>query len=420
MKGEPTTLTLKFPMGLNNRAREHEIPATALRIINNLSVTNAGGLLCRKGARQVLSGSVHSLFDAGQFLLLVVNGVLSKFDGIVATSLVTLKHNAPVRYAILNGDTYWTTSFECGRVDVTGAVVPWGIGTPPPIRATATIGALRPGNYWVTHTAMLPSGLESGAPAPVLVSLTTDGGIEVTAPSSLGIVFNIYLSSPNGTIRDLRLATQLLPEFSTVLSSPPRGRLLESLLATRPVSGQMLCSYHGRLWVGQGAVVWYTSEYSPHWLFPDTGFITVPDRVTLLEASEDGIYVGTNSAVWFLTGNSPDDMVMRRVSAVGAVEGTGTTLPNDAFSGEGTPPLTRCAWMDTEGYFCVGYSGGMIVRPTKTAYSAGQHLSGVSGFWQYEGLRQAIVALFDNEIPMYLSAADTAVHEINQYGITLP
>ena len=41
-------------------------------------------------------------------------------------------------------------------------------------------------------------------------------------------------------------------------------------------------------------------------------------------------------------------------------------------------------------------------------------------FCTYEGLRQAIVALFDNEIPMYLSAADTAVHEINQYGITLP
>ncbi|MBK7544103.1 MAG: hypothetical protein IPI57_20695 [Candidatus Competibacteraceae bacterium] len=421
MKGEPTTLTLKFPGGLNNRSRENEIPDTALRVADNLSVTNAGGLLCRKGARRVLSGSVHSPFDAGEFLLLVVNGVLSRFDGIgSATSLVTLSYDVPVRYASLNGSVYWVTQFERGRIDASGLVAPWGIETPPQIRAVATTGGLRPGDYWITYTAMLPSGLESGAPAPVSVSLPSGGGINVTVPSGSGVAFNVYLSPPDGTVDEIRYAIRLLPGTSATVDSPPLGRLLESLLAVRPFTGQALCAYRGRLWIGQGSVIWYTSERSPHWLFPDAGFISTPDQVTLLGAVEDGIYLGTNSAIWFLAGNDPNEMTMRQVSSVGAVEGTGMALPDDAFSGEGTLPSTRCAWMDTEGYFCVGYSGGAVARPTKVAYCAGRHLSGASGFWQYEGLRQAIIVLSDNGIPAQLSAVDTPLHEINQYGTTLP
>lgn len=421
MKGELTTLTLKFPSGLNNRSRENELADTALRVADNLSVTNAGGLLCRKGARRVLLGSVHSPFDAGEFLLLVVNGVLSRFDGVGSvTSLVTLNHNVPVRYTSLNGSVYWVTPFERGQIDASGAVVPWGIETPPPIRAVAAAGGLRPGNYWVTYTAMLPSGLESGAPAPVSISLPSGGGINVTVPSGSGIAFNVYLSPPDGAVDEMRHAIRLPPGGSAVLDSPPLGRPLESLLATRPFPGQALCAYRGRLWIGQGAVAWYTSERSLHWLFPDAGFIQAPGRITLLGAAEDGVYLGTNSIVWFLAGNDPNEMTMRRVSSVGAVEGTMMALPDDAFSGKSVPPSIRCAWMDAEGYFCVGYPGGMVARPTKAAYCAGQHQSGVGGFWQYEGLRQVVTALSGNGISAHLSATDTPLYEVHQYGITLP
>lgn len=69
---------LKFPVGINNRDREYALPEGALREAVNLDVTRDGGLLSRKGLREVLTGDCHSLFTHphGRFMLLVLNNKL--------------------------------------------------------------------------------------------------------------------------------------------------------------------------------------------------------------------------------------------------------------------------------------------------------------------------------------------------------
>jgi len=57
-----TAATLKFPLGTDNRSREHSLPEGTARQIINLDVTRDGGLLCRNGGRQVNSAACHSLF----------------------------------------------------------------------------------------------------------------------------------------------------------------------------------------------------------------------------------------------------------------------------------------------------------------------------------------------------------------------
>ena len=416
-------ITLRFPLGINNRDRETDLPEGALRSAENIDITNGGNLLCRKGLRLVASGSFHSLYRAPNFLLLVKNGVLSRMDSSgTITSLVTLAVNSTVRYAQFNSSVYWSTLYEQGLITSAGDTGYFGINTPPKIVAASVSnsGGLFAGDYLVTQTAVLPDGLESGAPEPVTVSVETGGGIDVTVPA--GATFNVYVTPANGSSKELRFALQLPSGGSATIGVGDRGKLLESLFATKPYPGQILRSHKGRLWIARGATIWVTSSNSPHWLFPATGYFQIEENITLLESVEDGLYIGTNNKTWFLRVTNPEEikeMTMRQVSSVGAVSGTGLgEFPYDVFAGQDAQ-VKQCAWLDKEGYICVGKAGGIIVRPTKANYCAGNILSGVLGFRQYNGLRQFVVALDSSGESSGLIADDTPVGTINEYGTSL-
>ncbi len=413
-------ITLRFPLGINNRARETDLPEGTLRLAENIDITNGGNLLCRKGLRLVASGSFHSLYCSPNFLLLVKNGVLSRMDSSgTITSLVTLDVNSTVSYAQFNSSIYWSTLYEQGLITAAGDTGYFGINTPPKIVAAAVSnsGGLFAGDYLVTQTAVLLDGLESGAPEPVTVNVAAGGGIDVTVPT--GATFNVYITPANGSSKELRFALQLPSGGSATIGVGDRGKLLESLFATKPYPGQILRLHKGRLWVARGATIWVTSSSSPHWLFPATGYFQIEENITLLEAVEDGLYIGTNNKTWFLRGNNPEEMTMQQVSSIGAVSGTGLgEFPYDVFAGQAAQ-VKQCAWLDKEGYICIGKSGGIILRPTKANYCAGNTLNGVLGFRQYNGLRQFIVALDSSGESSGLIADDTLVGTVNEYGTSL-
>ncbi len=413
-------VTLRFPAGINNRARETNLPEGSLRSAENIDITNEGNLLCRKGLRLVASGAFHSLHRTPNFLLLVKNGVLSRMDSSgTITPLVTLAVNSTVRYAQFNSDIYWSTLYEQGLITSAGNTGYFGINTPPKIAATAVsnTGGLFAGDYLVTQTAVSPDGLESGAPEPVIVSVETGGGISVTVP--VGATFNVYVTPANGSSKELRFAVQLPSGGSAAIGVGDRGKLLESLFATKPYPGQILRLHKGRLWIARGATIWVTSSNSPHWLFPATGYFQIEENITLLESVEDGLYVGTNDKTWFLQGNNPEEMNMRQVSLVGAVNGTGLgEFPYDVFAGQDAQ-VKQCAWLDSDGYICLGKAGGIILRPTKSNYCAGNILNGILGFRQYNGLRQFVVALDNSGKSSELIADDAPVGTINEYGTSL-
>lgn len=405
-------MALKFPAGTDNRSREYALAEGAARALVNLDVTRDGGLRCRDGLRQVTTGDCHSLFapPRGRFALLVRNGALYRLDS--DESLTALLFVAgSVCYAELNDEIFWSDGSTVGRVLADGSLGNWGLATPshPLLEAVSGYG-LPAGHYSVAMTAVqTATGLESGAAEPASLMLLASSGIQVTVPAaSAGFQFRLYLTPPNGESGELHHVATVDPGTTTVLATQtPDGPRLPSLLAVKPYPATRLVAYKGRLWAASGSVVWHTSERSPHWLFPMTGFTYFESAIHMLGVAEDGIYVGLADRVYYLQGTQPGDMTLRLVSRVGAVAGGGEPLPTDVFGGDG-PPARQCAWWDTEGFLCIGKPGGVIIRPNGDRYSAGAATTAASGYRAHNGLRQWVSVLrAESALSGALQAVDT-------------
>jgi hypothetical protein len=411
---------LSFPLGINNRDRETALSVGAARVCDNLDVTRDGSLLSRKGLRPVETGVAHSVWahPSQRFLLLVLDGQLTRMDGEGETTSLGFV-SGPVVYAVLNDDVFWSDGHAIGRITAGGEEGIWGLSVPPvPVVSAVASGGLHAGTYQVAMTAIISAGPESGVAETVSVDVPEGGGIQVTTPAASGVVFAFYRTPANGSRDDLRAALMVTPGSTAVIGGEWLGRPLESLHAIKPLPCQHLLAHKGRLWGASDNVLWFTSERSPHWLFPVTGYYQFESAVTMLGASEDGIFVGLYDRVYYLQGGDPAQMTQRPVSSVGATYGSGTEVPYDLFVGQGSFPSRQWAWWDTEGFLCLGKPGGIVVRPTQDHYSAGLVSAGVMRYRRNDGMRQLVAGLTPG--PAHpLHATDTEVATIFANGVVL-
>lgn len=416
----PGPIVLKFPGGVNNRDREYALPEGSLREAVNLDVTRDGGLRVRDGLRQLMTGAWHSLFPHphGAYLCAVKDGSLGVVKTGEFTALTTVA--GPVRYADLNGDVFWSDGHIQGRIDGAGALAAWGLNPPPALQAVALTGqgGLDAGTYQITYTATI-NGLESGAPNPVILDVVAGGGIQVTTPASAAR-FAIYITPPNGQSLEFARAAELVGGVTAVIGAGNRGKNLESLRAVKPFPADHLCAYKGRLWAATGMTVWFTDTLSPHWLFPENGYFLFDAPVTLLEAAEDGLYIAAGERTYFLQGTELDKMNLRPVMYHGAVSGSGFgEFPYYVLiDAQGMMPTRSCAWLSTDGVFCIGRAGGMVSRVTDKSVSLSTGLSGLITYWQHDGMRSFMVATNDQE-QVVNAARDQTVATVFQQGVSL-
>lgn len=409
------SVTLKFNAGLNNRARETALPEGALRQCTNLDVTNEGTLRVRDGLRLWLSGAWHSLYPHphGAYLCAVKDSMLGvvKNSGFTALTAVV----GPVRYAELNGDIFWSDGTEQGRIDGAGALVGWGLNPPPALQATVVAGqgGLAAGTYQITYTALV-SGLESGAPVPLQLEVATGGGISVTTPTS-SARFAVYLTPPNGQSHEFAKVAELAGGVTVVVGDGWRGKNLESLRAVKPYPADFLCAYKGRLWGTLENTLWFTDALSPHWLFPENGYFLFDAPITLLEATEDGLYIAAGERTFFLQGTEPGSWALRTVRYSGAVRGSGFGLaPFEVMGGT----AKACVWLATDGVFCIGRASGAVLVVTDKAMSLSAGLRGLSVYWEHAGLCAFLVATDDQE-QVGNVADDSTVATVFQHGVVL-
>ena len=411
---------LKFQSGVDNRSREYALGEGAARTLTNVDVTRDGGLLCRKGTRQLYTGDFHSFFThpTQRYALVVQDNVLQRLDPDHTLMALTPVSGA-VAYAVLNDQVHWTDGSSVGLVTAQGELGTWGLNMPPaPIVSAVTNGGLFSGAYLVAMTAVDSTGLESPASALVTLNVVEGGGIEVVTPTASGVQFAIYRTTQNGPATSLRRATLADPGTTVLLGEAPLGKPLESLYAVRPFPGQCLVQHKGRLWCASGKVLWFTSEFSPHWLFPSQGYYQFESTIQTLSPSEDGIFVGLENRVLYLQGNNPAEMTQRPVSSVGAAAGSAMELPYDLFLGEGSFPSRQGAFLDRDGYLCIGKSGGILTRPTQSHYSAGGLISGIGTYRVCEGLRQVLFLAARDAVQCHW-ATDQSIQDVFTNGVTL-
>ncbi len=168
-----------------------------------------------------------------------------------------------------------------------------------------------------------------------------------------------------------------------------RGRLLGP-----PPMAEHLAYFNGRIYLANGSTLWATELYLYHYVDKTRNFQQYESPITMVAAVGNGIYVGTETAVYFLSGTFTE---MRRetVLRVGALPGSVVRLPAEAAS----PPQLRengisqtrpaIAFMTPDG-LCLGLDSGQCYNLTESRMVFPEAQQVAAMYRQQDGMGQYV------------------------------
>lgn len=360
--------------GVNNVDKARETKESELQTAVNVDVNDQGRLVRRKGYRRVYKGECSSLYSDNNIILFREGSCLRKLNSdYSSTSLRSdMYMQLPVSYLDLNGLIYYTDGQTTGVVE-NGSSRTWGLVPPVTPVVSATVGDLVAGEYNVTCTYERNDGQESGAPVTNKVAFTSAGGLSIGVnASSDGTVswINIYVTPPGGEVAyrvmkvDNRTQTVIHRDPVTENFSPLRTSLLKP-----PPSGDIIAHYNGRVYIADGTVVWYSESHKPELFNIRRNFLPFDQKVTMFSPVDNGIWIGTNNAVYFLQGDDPmKQMNLVAKAEYGVIQGTAANAEGQYFAGDDPrPPGPSVLFATTRG-ICLGTSDGIFINLTDGRY----------------------------------------------------
>ena len=135
---------------------------------------------------------------------------------------------------------------------------------------------------------------------------------------------------------------------------------------------------------------------------------------TMIKRVEDGLFIGTESEVWFLRGNGPREeeggFTQELLATYGVVKGTAKTIDGDKIpdaktSGEAVLFLSK------EGV-CIGSKGGQFKNVSIGVFSPPEGNSGCAGIHEHDGCVQYIIT-YDKTSSSNRNSQATPTFDIN-------
>jgi len=370
-------LTFSKFSGINNvlpSERLTPVPsggATPLASALNVDIGLAGELRRRSGYSQEKVTCHRNLHQADGFMLATCDGDLTAIwpDSTRVVLYPSLGVTRVWYCDLPDGRTTFSTGLICGITDGNTAT-DWGVPIPPSVGALTSVpGQLYPGDYQYRLTYVrLSDGRESGPlysnPSPV-----PDGGIVLTGlPVLDGHKINVYLTSHNGG--DGYLAGNTITgAFSytgpnDALTLPCRTDYLQPA-----PSGTVTTFWRGRVLVAVDGVL-YASRTNQYELFDmRRDFKQFASRITLLVPVDDGLYVGTEDELAFLSGTEWDKLTYRQTVKGRVVLGSGVSVRGELIrqgDGVGQGSAMICI---ADRVLVAGFNGGNVVRMTEERYT---------------------------------------------------
>lgn len=422
-----------WPGGVNNRVRETEqaverkgetVPSSEfLRRALNVDLTAEGHPLRRQGYALHTAGYTHSAYGCNELSIfcVVIDGQL--YTGPTPdelTAVASVNKYTPMEYCFVNdsiiysnGQVIGEINYAYGQRDLTVPVAP---------KPTVSGGTeQQPEGYdevrLVSVTYVDTYGREGGASEPVYVP--GDGSFTVTVPTPLpdGISkVQVYASQVNGEILyhvQNIIATSTITVYPTDIGS---GKELETLNRHPTLPGQIVRHMNGRLYVARNQKIIFSDPLRPHLTRPSQGIYMLPEYITLMEPSGDGLYVGTSKGVVYIGGKDPYDVTQSHVSPYAPVERAVTQIPGEKFGlSEDEVPV----WWGTDGVMVVGLPDGELKQLTRDRLSIPAFQAGAVSLREYEGMSHVVSSLQRGDEVNVMGATDTVVAEVRQYNIVL-
>lgn len=409
-----------FPLpiiGVDTLSTETALASGAVRSAVNVDIGRAGRVRRRDGyTRRVAVPGLHSVYYAAQrgWTLVARDSALFRLDTatFAMTPLMALNSPDPLWYTEYNGNLYFTNRATMGWVpsnsDEARRV---GVPTPqaPAITADAS-GGLLPGKYGVVLVLVDDRGEESGASRLQTVSLPNGGGIRLSdLPQQLGWTTFVYVTGADDDV--LRLVATVPAVFPTYLIAEPiaQGRTCGTRGLVPLPGGDFVCWHNGRLFTAGGGAVRFSGSMRPHLHDPAHNVIPFSGAITFMESVGDGVYVGDERGVWFLSGNDPTKFEQVRVSPNRAVARSSVVVSPKHFPEKQVPVDSPVAvWLSTSGYV-VGMPGGTAVELQPDRVKVPNGLTGRTSFLLRGGRKQVVTPVNSSSTATFGTAVDSVL-----------
>ena len=363
-------LTFEKFAGINNQQPAARLAENELSAATNVDIDATGQVRRRDGYERTSTDAHSNLFAAHGMQLATVglNGDLKNLKtGVVLYP--SLGHSRAWYCALSDRRVVFSNGLICGVTDGATTTTAWGVSAPPSIgAATDVAGALFPGEYRYAITYVRNAdGLES-APLMSEPFQVQEGGVFLSGlPVRAGHTINAYLTSHNDGEFYLagNTATGL---FSFAGENDALVVPCRTAFTSAPHAGRCLVAWRGRVLYAVGNVLYATEAASSERVNLRRDFKQFADPITAVVPVDDGVYVGTEGELAFLSGDRFDALTYGRVADGRVVLGSGVAVRGELVKqgdGTGTGKAMICIADQT---LIAGFNGGLVIRMTEGRY----------------------------------------------------
>ncbi len=385
-KRDKDIVAFKAFRGLRSGIDAERFALTDLALATNIELDETGRARLRTGTSSVYAGTVHSLWSDNELALFAEGASLKQLaTDYSATVLDTITVADPISYAKVNDQVYWSNATDLGVID-DGTARSWGLPVPATQPATAGVaGSMPAGVYQYVVTYVRADGQESGAGAALTITVAANGSLTFDVPASAdpAVAYKrVYLSTPDGDVlyrASLIANATLTTSYTLDTSEFESGDELETQFLSPPPPGQIVGYFQGAMYVAVGAYLFH-SEPHAHELFNLKKYLPMDGDITLFAANEDeGIFVGTTKAVYWLAGNDPLKFTAVKRTPYGAIAGALAYVEGKKFGDGALQTRQLPMWLSAKGV-CVGLPGGVVSNLTEDDYALASSGAGAALF----------------------------------------
>ena len=363
-------LTFEQFAGINNVVPEHRLGGGDLLQAQDVDIGLTGEITRRDGFTELTDQCHKNLHQAQGFMLATCGQVLTAIHP---------NGDRHVIHPAMGHDRVWYCDLPDGRTTYSNGLLhgvtdglagkdrsvptPAGLGSPEP-----AFGKLFPGEYryHLTHVR-LSDRLEGPAISSAPVTVGEQGGFRLEGlPAREGHATLVYLSGKDG--EGAYLAGEALGASFEYGGNNAALVLPCRTLGAEPFPvGTLTAFWRGRVLVAQGSVLWASRPNAPH-LSDWRDFKPFPAPITLVQPVDDGVFVGTEQDLVFLSGTAWESLSYIPTKRGPVVLGSGVSAPGHRVKlgdGAGGGQAMLCI---AGGEVVAGFNGGQTGSLSSNRY----------------------------------------------------
>ena len=369
---QPEEVQLTFGKGENHRVDETAVPEGYARLASNVDATPSNTLVSRPAFSKGLLPGGHSMYtSAAGDTFYVSNHTLVRVlgDSTVPVfdrmgSAVLFRSTAPLWWTELDGVVFYSNGTDIGSID---RALRW---RPVGIPNNAAYNAEFDADRHVMVVWVDDRGEESGA-------VQCDRGYGSLVND--GYALRLYVSEKgSGVFRRVPFdgggvgATDEEDALLRALALAGAEGAPVTTAGLVPLPGcKYLTAFAGRLFGAVGSTLVYSNALRFGLYDPAYNALDVPGTITAVGAVSDGLFVGTDRGMWFLSGTDPDKAELILVSSLPVFADSQcyvdvSTFPESVGIAPGLQRGKLPVWVTPSGV-AVGLPTGLVRVPQASA-----------------------------------------------------